>query len=181
MKSALLRRFYPYILVIAVVAAAFSFAIVTENITREAIQSHLDQEALGLLRQIFPDVGYYIFADDIYTVYTNGGVRAGYAFYGEGNGYGGEMQLFIGLEDRDTIQGIIVISHRETPMYWATLVREEFFIQFEGLLLEDCYLRGYSGQGGEVDGVSGSTYSSRGVTDAVRKTSLDKIKLIVSQ
>jgi Na+-translocating ferredoxin:NAD+ oxidoreductase RnfG subunit len=180
MKASAFRRFYPFVLVILVAALTFSLAIVTQNFTREEIQSHLDQETLELLQQLVPDVGYYVLNDDIYTVYSGGGVRAGYAFYGEGSGYGGKMKLFIGLKDRDTIQGVIVLSNNETDAYWQRLYREDFFSQFKGLLIEDCYVRLYIGGTGEVDGVSGSTVSSRGVADGVRKTALEKIKSIIN-
>ncbi len=180
MKASPLRRFYPFALVILVVALGFSLVITVQNITRKEIQSHLDQNTIELLQQLFPDVGYYVLNGDIYTVYSGGGVKVGYAFYGEGSGYGGKMELFIGLMDRDTIQGVIVISHNETEGYWQTLYREDFFSQFEGLPIEDCSLRLYNGQGGDVDGVSGSTYSSRGVTDGVRQTALEKIKSIIN-
>lgn len=180
MKAGTLKRFYPFALVILVAALVFSMVIAVQNITRKEIQSHLDQETLELLQQLFPDVGYYVLNDDIYTIYSGGGVRLGYAFYGEGFGYGGRMVLFIGLKDRDTIQGVIVISHNETEGYWQRLYREDFFSQFEGLPIEDCYVRLYIGGTGEVDGVSGSTYSSRGVADGVRKTALEKIKSIIN-
>jgi len=179
MKADRLRAFYPIISAILVTALAFSLVVVTETLTREAIRSHLDQQTLDVMQEIFPDVGYYISSNDIYTVFSNGGAKVGYAFYGQGYGYGGEMLLMIGLKDKETIEGVIVISNRESPGYWSGLIYSNFLGQFAGLKIADCSLKRYGGTGGQVNGVTGATVSSRAVTDAVRETSLAKVKLII--
>jgi Na+-translocating ferredoxin:NAD+ oxidoreductase RnfG subunit len=110
----------------------FSAIFFTEENVQTLLASRSDEQTLEILRQIFPEADYYILSDDIYYMYNNGGGKIGYAFYGKGHGYGGEMTIMIGLKDKDTIQGIIVVSNHETYNYWSGLIAHNFFNQFKG-------------------------------------------------
>jgi electron transport complex protein RnfG len=149
---------------------------VTESFTRAEIQSRLDQQTLETLKGIFPKASFYVFEEDIYSIYDNGRREIGYAFYAEGWGYGGKMVILVGLEDKETIKGINVVSNYETPSYWDLVVDSNFFDQFIGLRIEDCYLKRYGGDDGQVDGITGATLSSQSVVDIVRETALEKVK-----
>jgi Na+-translocating ferredoxin:NAD+ oxidoreductase RnfG subunit len=178
-KANRFRIFYPMVFVIMVVAIMLTLLVLTESITRAELESRLDQETLEMLKGIFPKASFYVLEDDIYIIYNNGRNEIGYAFYAEGRGFVGKMVILVGLEDKETIKGIIVVSHYESRGYWERLVKNNFLDQLMGLKIEDCYLKKKYGEGGgQVDGVTGATVSSKAVVDIVREAALEKIESI---
>jgi Na+-translocating ferredoxin:NAD+ oxidoreductase RnfG subunit len=179
-KPSRLKNIYPILLITLVMAISVLLLVTSEGITRALIESRQDQETLELLQVIFPETSFYTYDEgtEIYILYNNSRNEVGYAFYGKGWGFSYGLVVLIGLEDKETIRGIIVTSHHETRSYWYQLEKNNFFEQFNGLKIEDCILKHPSGTGGEVDGVTGATSSSRGVTNIVRETSLEKIEYL---
>ena len=115
--------------------------------------------------------------DDIYTIKTDG-KKIGYAFIATGQGYGGDIDILVGLEDETTIKSISIISQKETPGLGTRITESPFIDNFNGLKINDAQL---SRDDGKVDAITGSTISSRAVVDAVRTTALEKVKLLNSQ
>ncbi|MFC2026434.1 FMN-binding protein [Chloroflexota bacterium] len=174
-----LKKLYPILFVILVVAIALSLLIISETTTRAALEAREDQETLMLIQEIFPETSFYTFNKDteIYTLYNNGRREIGYALYGEDWGYRSKIAVLVGLEDKETIRGIVVTSQYEDWPYWNRLEESDFFDQFTGLNIEDCY-PSYSWLPGGVDAATGATISSFGVVNAVRKAALEKIKYL---
>jgi electron transport complex protein RnfG len=179
-RSNLLRRFSPVIFITLVVLVTTSLLSLTKCATWERLEAQQDQQTLALLKGIFPEANFYTYEDGIYTVYNDGRNETGYAFLAIGKGYSGNIVILVGLEDKETIKGVTIISHNETlwmggeeggsPLSFSPLVD-----QFVGLKIEDCALKKNDGQ---VDGITGATTSSRAVVDAVRETALEKVKSI---
>ncbi|MBW1731909.1 MAG: RnfABCDGE type electron transport complex subunit G [Deltaproteobacteria bacterium] len=95
------------------------------------------------------------------------GKLIGMAYSTEGHGYHGTIEVMVGVDMNGTITGISIMQHSETPGLGARVVEPKFRDQFKGLKLSgDLNL---STEGGKIDGVSGATYSSKGVVSAVRK------------
>jgi len=179
-KADRIKKLYPLLLITLVIVIAASLLVISESITRVVLEARQDQETLELLQGIFPEANFYTFDEDteIYTLYNNGRKEIGYAFYGSDRGYISNIVVLVGLEDTETIKGIIVTSQNETQSYWKRLEDSNFLEQFIGLKIEDCALSHPSGLGGKVDGVSSATYSSRGVANAVREAALEKIEYL---
>lgn len=102
------------------------------------------------------------------------------AFESSGAGFGGDIGVMVGYNlDSDTLTGIGITTHKETPGLGARISEPIFKQGFEGRPLTDTFK--VKQDDGTVDGVSGATNSSRGVCEAIRK-SVDlypKIKEIV--
>jgi len=177
-RANLLKKFYPIAFITIAVLITVSLLALTESITRAELESRQDQQTLEMLQEIFPKASFYILEHGIYFIYDNGRYEIGYAFYAEGRGYGGKMVILVGLEDKETIKGIIVVSHYESWGYWDGLLEHNFFDQLIGLRIEDCALKRYGGGGGQVDGITGATVSSKAVVDIVREAALEKVKSI---
>jgi hypothetical protein len=107
----------------------------------------------------------------------------GYAFYAEGRGktdvgfedgqkYPNPIIILIGLEDKETIKDILIVTQGETPQYWELLIKKNYLDQFKGLKVEDAYFKRF---GGKIDSVSGATLSSTSILDIVREAILDKV------
>lgn len=86
-----------------------------------------------------------------------------------GKGYGGDVNVLVGYDvTRDSLLGISVTTHKETPGIGSRIQEPSFTKQFKGLALEKAALKK---DGGGIDAISGATFSSIGVADAVKQTS----------
>ncbi len=84
------------------------------------------------------------------------------------SGYGGDINLMLGVLPGGEISGIKIIEHHETPGLGAKITNEKFYQQFSGKTLEGTAWK-LSKNGGDIDQVSGATISSTAVLTAVRE------------
>lgn len=169
-----LKKAFPVILLTVVVAISVTLLTFTDRLTRDKIEYQKEQKIQSMLFEIFPNMSRYDFENDIYTIYSDG-AKIGYAFLAVGKGYGGDIDILVGLEDETTIKGISIVSHSETPGLGSRITESFFTDQFTGLSIDEVALKR---NGGEVDAITGSTISSRAVINAVRETAMEKVKLI---
>jgi Na+-translocating ferredoxin:NAD+ oxidoreductase subunit G len=95
------------------------------------------------------------------------GKRNTVAFETFGKGYGGDIGVMVAVNlENDKIVGVGVTTHSETPGLGARVKTEpDFTAQFKGLSIQQPYK--VRGDGGNIDAVSGASFSSRGVCNAV--------------
>ncbi len=164
-----------------IVTTSVATLAVTDSVTREKIEEAKRMEIQQNLAVQFPDMTDFIFDKKIgvYTIYMGNTSDEdniiGYAFEAQGSGYGGTIEMLVTLKDFETLNGIAIISHMETPGLGAKITESSFTDQFKNLAIEDIALRSDNGQ---VDAISGATISSSAVVDAIKKTTLKKIKLL---
>jgi len=90
------------------------------------------------------------------------------AFESKGTGFGGDIGVMVGFDlDKDVLTGIGILTHQETPGLGARITEPAFSNGFKGKPLTAVFK--VKKDNGEVDAVSGATYSSRGVCAAVEK------------
>jgi electron transport complex protein RnfG len=95
------------------------------------------------------------------------GELVGVALETEGSGYGGNIGVMVGFDLRtESLAGIGITTMKETPGLGARVAEHGFTAQFRGHGLEAIAL---SGNGGDIDGISGATISSTGTSAAVRR------------
>ena len=170
--KATLKKIFPVIFVTVVVFLAVALLSWTNSITKDKIESQEEEQIQSMLGEMFPDMSRYAFEDDIYTVYSDE-TQLGYAFLALGKGYGGNINILVGLENETTIKGISIISQSETPGLGARVSESSFVNEFAGLSIGDVALRQ---DGGQVDAITGATISSGAVVDAVRATAVERVK-----
>ena len=96
-----------------------------------------------------------------------GGEPAGYVVEVSGSGYGGAIQMVVGVDLSGTVTGVSVTDHGETSNVGTKVVESEAVLgQFVGMSLADGEITVNSGTN-RFDGVSGATVSSRGVVSGV--------------
>jgi Na+-translocating ferredoxin:NAD+ oxidoreductase RnfG subunit len=174
-----LKNFYPVLFLVIIILVCSALLMGADKVNRMVLESQQDPATVALLQQIFPEAAFYRYSvdEEIYTVYNSARHKIGYAMYGVDYGYRGKITVLAGLKDKETIKNIIVISQSEDLMYWERLIKNKFLDQFIEIPVEECY-SSYSWLPGGVDSVSGSTYSSRGVINAVRDAILDKLEYL---
>ncbi len=170
-KSAL-KNAFPIILLTIVVTVCVSLLTYVDRLTRERISAQEDEAIKTLLGEMFPEMSRYEFKEDIYTIYSDSD-QVGYAFLAIGKGYGGDINILVGLSDETTIKGITIVSQTETPGLGTRVAEPAFTDQFIGVAINDVAL---SSDGGQIDAITSSTISSSAVIEAVSKTAMEKIK-----
>lgn len=172
MKADTLKKVFPIISVTVVVFIAVTLLGLTDVVVRPTIEWQNEQKILRMLYEIFPDMTEYTLEDDIYMI-SSDGAEIGFAFLAVGKGYGGNIDILVGLENETTVKGVTIISHAETPGLGARVTEHSFRDQFAGLNIGDVALKRDSGR---IDAITGATISSRAVVDAVRATAMEKVK-----
>jgi hypothetical protein len=90
----------------------------------------------------------------------------GYIRTGTADGYGGELKLAVAVSSEGTVLGLTVVGHKETTSFFRRVLRSQLFEHLKGKAHSDPFNLGQ-----DVDGVTGATYSSRALVEAVKTAS----------
>jgi NosR/NirI family nitrous oxide reductase transcriptional regulator len=101
---------------------------------------------------------------DSYRVLGGAGEVLGYVTTGTASGYGGPLTVAVAMTLDGVVESVAVVEHRETPSFFRTVVDSRFLAQLAGKTVDDSIILGY-----DVDGFSGATYTSRGMTQSVHR------------
>ena len=172
MKVKALSEFYPILAVTVVVFIAVAILAGMDSLTRDMIEYQKELKVQRMLNEIFPDMTSYTSEGDIYIISADG-TEIGFAFLAVGKGYGGDIDILVGLEDETTLKGIAVIAHAETPGLGDKILAPDFTDRFVGVDIADVAV---PDEGGKIDAITGSTISTKAVIDAVRTTAMEKVK-----
>ena len=171
MKANALKEIFPVIFITLVVFVSVALVSGTDSITKDKIAHQIDQKIQGMLVETFPDMNEYTFTDDIYTIYSDD-TLVGYAFLATGKGYGGDIDILVGLEDEQTLKGITNVTQSETPGLGSKIIESSFVSEFVGVNIDDIFLKK---DGGQIDAITGASISSEAVVDVVRNTAMEKV------
>lgn len=105
--------------------------------------------------------------DEVVTA-KKGSEDAGYVItVTDKNGYGGNIQVSVGILPDKTVNGIAILSINETAGLGMNAQKPEFYGQYAGKQTESFYVSKDGGNGEEIQAISGATITSRAVTGAV--------------
>lgn len=97
----------------------------------------------------------------------NAGRLEGLALEGHGPGYGGQVGVMVAFDPaRDVVAAIGVTTHSETPGLGTRVFQPAVTGRYRNHPLSGLDLKS---RGGDIDAVSGATYSSVGLVSAVRQ------------
>lgn len=104
---------------------------------------------------------------ELYPIRKNGDITAVAIKSLSNEGFGGKIELIIGILMNGTITGYKVIEQNETPGLGTKVTQPQFSKQFVGksAYTDNLDLRN---AGGEIDAVTGATISSKAVVGAVK-------------
>ncbi len=164
-------------LICAVIAFVLSFV---SNVTAARIAENEEGERKKAIISLFdsPDISYSHFAvgegassDSVFAVYNSqvydsapaeNAERLGYCMAVSPSGFGGDINLMVGLDTEGNVIGVRVVSHSETPGLGSRIENESFLSQFIS-----------GAENAACDIISGSTISSRAVEEGVRMAKAD--------
>ncbi|HBR09691.1 RnfABCDGE type electron transport complex subunit G [Candidatus Bipolaricaulota bacterium] len=147
----------------------------TDDLTQERIAAARQAAIKRMLISLFSEMEAYHYDAQlrIYTIFE-AGKPIGQAFMVQAGGYGGPIDIMVGLETDYSLRGIRIVSHRETPGLGARITEAAFLERFVGLTVEQIAL---TRDNGRIDGITAATISVRAVVDKVREAIITKIDL----
>ena len=123
-------------------------------------QIDVDQDVAD---QVISDLGVNATIDEVCTVGEEGYVVTAT----DGDGYGGDIQITVGIQKDGTISGISFLSISETAGLGMNAQKPAFYEQYVGKQTDKFYVSKDGGEGEPIDAISGATFTSRAVTGAV--------------
>ena len=94
--------------------------------------------------------------------------RLGYVSISESDGYGGPVKMAVGIDLSGKVVGLSVVKQTETPSWYEKILKAKFQDLFIGKSVTDSFKFGE-----DIDGVSGATYTSKAIIEAVKISSHD--------
>lgn len=88
----------------------------------------------------------------------------GYGAIASSSGYGGPITEIVGIDVNGKIMDVAIMEHSETPWFLQRVIANDFLKNFRGKIVSEPFILGE-----DVDRVTGATYSSRGITNAIRE------------
>ncbi len=183
------EKTFVFILVLVIISAlSASLISIVYAITKPKIESIKRQALIDAANMVLPESDEVVqktkeipgSAEKIeYFEGIKGSKITGYAFSTENNkGYGGTVQLLMGIDEKCNITGFQIIQHAETPGLGDQAGKPFFKKQFEGKGLDNFKFL-VKQDGGDVDAITAATITSRAVTRAL-EDGLKKIGSVVA-
>ncbi len=151
--------------------AALSASLLTgvHNITEPVILERQEREYYEAIERFFPAVEDFqtkeIDSNQYDLIYDQDGEELGVMGTIETQGYDGAIRYNLAVDAEGVIQGIVIVSHTETPGIGDVIETDQFQEQFVG--------KGYDDpleDGEDVDTVSGATLSTGAMLSSIRRT-----------
>ena len=163
MKNAryILRLTVTLFLITAVVAGLLGFV---NYLTEDRIAAGQREKAKNAMQEVLPAENYELLeasAEGINAVYRADDL--GYVVDVTVNGFGGAINMMVGVDAEGRVAGVSIVSHSETASLGANCTREDFRSQFSGAEGTLAVTR----DGGSVEALTGATVTSRAVTNGV--------------
>ncbi|MCI2424477.1 RnfABCDGE type electron transport complex subunit G [Candidatus Acetothermia bacterium] len=145
----------------------------TDDLTEERIAFARQAAIKRMLTALFPEMEIYDYDDQlrVYKIFATG-KWIGQVFMVRASGYGGPIDIMVGLEPDYSLRGIRILSHRETPGLGDRITEAAFLDRFVGLTVQQIAL---TRDGGKIEGITAATISVRAVVDKVREAIIAKI------
>ena len=167
-----MRKVFVLGLKLFLLAAVAGLALgVTNRITAPAIQVQQEQAADAARRAVLPAAGTFTALTapegmkDAFAGYDASGALAGKTGTIVAKGYGGEIEITVGVDLSGAITGVSIggASFAETAGLGARAKEAWFGEQFTGKLSPIAIVK----DGGDIDAITSATITSRAVTTAV--------------
>ncbi|KOR26533.1 RnfABCDGE type electron transport complex subunit G [Clostridium sp. L74] len=162
------------LLIIAAVAGLILGGAYT--ITKEPIAKQVEKTNSEAMKEILPKADKFEKVDGksndaVLEVNEgkSGSNTAGYAMKVLTKGYGGEIEMMVGVSKEGKVEGIKILSHSETPGLGANAEQPKFSGQFKGKPTEKDLevVKTAPGKDNEIEAMTGATITSKAVTKGV--------------
>ena len=118
-----------------------------------------------IANQVIKDLGISGSIDEVCTV--DGGETGYVITTTDGEGYGGDIQVTVGITADGMVSGVSFLSISETAGLGMKATEASFYEQYVGVQTDQFYVSKDGGEGEPIDALSGATITTRAVTGAV--------------
>lgn len=107
--------------------------------------------------------------DSVVTAYKGGNELLGYVItVTNGEGYGGDIQISVGVLADGAVAGVEILSIGETPGLGMNAQNDSFLNKFSGVTTDGfTYTKTGSTRPDEIDAISSATYTTKSMTNGV--------------
>jgi len=118
---------------------------------------------------------------DVYAGYKEGEL-AGYVINVTAKGYGGDINMTVGVDNNGIVTGVIIGENEETPGLGSRAKEPDFINQFYEVSFNDklTVVKQNKKSANEIQAISGATITSTGVTQGVQ-AALDISKKLMEE
>lgn len=145
-------------------------------VTADTIAEQIAQKAENAMRQVLEADSYApldVPEESAVTAAYRAGDK-GYVVRVAPNGFGGAIDMMVGVDVSGAVTGVAIVSQSETASLGANCTREDFRAQFTG----KTGTLSVSKDGGEIEALTGATVTSRAVTEGVN-TALEFVQEVL--
>lgn len=153
--------------------SVFLLSVVNE-MTKDVIAKQKEDTKAATMREVLPQAEKFeikeISEGNISTV-AKGSNNSGYVIGVSSNGFGGKLEIMVGISSDGIIQGVNILSHNETPGLGAKAKEPKFIDQYKNQKTDKTIvvIKGKEASGGEVEAITASTITSNAVTAGVNE------------
>lgn len=104
--------------------------------------------------------------NDMYEAIKDGKTIA-YVIQSESKGYGGKIEILVGVGTQSRVIGYKILSHNETPGLGDKTLESPFKDQFKGKDLKHLVVTKDSSNKDDIQAITGATISSKAVTKGI--------------
>lgn len=140
--------------------------------TIKKIEKYKEEFFISSLSEIFPQMDSYIevVKDSCYQILNKDKKIIGLVFRNGKKGYGGIIEMFVGIDTLEKVCGLKIASPaeglKETPGLGLKIREDKFRNQFLGKREDEIKLKK---EGGEIEAITAATISSKAVCDGIRE------------
>ena len=159
--------------ILFLIAAISAFALAAVNmVTAGPIEENVQQAVNKALKAVLPDMTQFEAEESfqpegsvlaLYLASNPDTDGAGYAVRVAPQGYGGAIEMVVGVSSEGTVTGVSIVKMNETPGLGTKINEHEFLDRFNGKKAGVSIGRGEN----NIDAITGATISSRAVTSGV--------------
>jgi electron transport complex protein RnfG len=169
----------PAVALLAITVIASALLGFVHDITKEPIEKQRMANETNAIKAVFPSTtdveDIPLQAPDSSSVTRAAEVKAGdeiigYAVYANPSGYGGPIEMMVGLYPNGSIAGVQILSHQETPGLGANAANPAFLAPFQDANFQLKVTKKAPVDSDEIQAITSATITStavvRGANDA---------------
>lgn len=138
--------------------------------TKEPIKAVEAEKAAKAMQSVCPDAVSFVETEGVHEGVDADGNSVGYAIPSSWKGYGGDIEIMVGISTQGEVTGVEILSCEETPGLGANCTKEEFTDSYKQAVPQGGFTvtkDGTGGDNGKIDALTGATITSDAVTQAV--------------
>lgn len=147
---------------------------IVNEMTKDVIAEQKENTKATTMKEVLPKAEEFevkkILEDNISAI-AKGNNNSGYVISVSSNGFGGKIELMVGISLDGIIQGVSILSNNETPGLGAKAKEPKFIDQYKNQKVDKniVVVKGKEANEGEVEAITASTITSNAVTAGVNE------------